>query len=141
MFKEGAMKLPKSSGIVNRSVIGRRIVAFIIDVAIAGLITGILDVIPAALNANYLSLFVFLFGVLLVFCRDALGRSPGKALMRLRVIDIHTKRTASLYKRIVRNVTSPISFLEILFFRKNTGSRLSDLWLGVKVVSDTETLL
>ncbi len=124
----------------NGSVFHRRMIAFFIDLAIVCVVTYVLMVLGELLPIKYGGLIAEIIGVLLMIFRDAFGKSPGKIMMRLTVINIHTNKQAAIYQRILRNITTPLWMLEVLICRFNNGLRLTDMWLGTKVVSDQDAL-
>ena len=128
------------SNVTNGSVFSRRAIAFVIDIAISCVITYILMVMGYLLDVENTSLIGLLIGVVLVICRDSFGKSPGKVMMRLTVISVRTKKKASLFHRIARNITTPFWMIEVVVCRICNGLRITDFWFGTKVVSDTETL-
>ena len=128
------------SNITNGSVFVRRAIAFVIDIVISCVITYVLMLMGYILEADSFSLIAMIIGIALVIGRDAFGRSPGKTMMRLIVINIHTQKKASLFHRIARNITTPFWMIEVIVCRICNGLRITDFWFGTKVISDTEAL-
>ena len=80
--------------------------------------------------------FVITLGLILMVGRDIFGRSLGKCIMGLKIIDINTNLPARLYKRIVRNFTFPITVVEaIVLLSQNNNSRFGDTLSGTRVES------
>lgn len=126
--------------ISNGSVFFRRALAFIIDLVISCLISFAFVVIGYLLVIENISWIAVIIVIVQIVCRDAFGRSPGKKIMQLTVICNHTKKKAPLFHRIVRNITCPLWMVEAIVCLITRGLRITDLWLGTKVVSDTEVL-
>lgn len=119
------------------SIVKKRMLAFIIDFFFVMLIMSIL-------RYGFKSESFWLnygIGVLCVLLRDIIfgGRSLGKIIMGLKVIDTKTDTRASIWKLIVRNITSPIWFVDaIIVFSDNSNPRLMDRALNLKVVDKNE---
>ena len=82
---------------------------------------------------------IFIIGVALFFCKDSLqGRSFGKRLLKLQVIDNYNRTPAGPVRCMVRNlfiIIWPLEFLITLFSRER---RLGDLAAGTRVVRFNE---
>ena len=64
--------------------------------------------------------------LLLVF-RDIFGKSIGKVLLGLEIIDIRTGKTATLGQRLLKNITTPLTVIEIVILLcKKENLRLGD---------------
>ena len=124
--------------IASGSVFSRRAVAFFIDTAIGCVLSCILSVIGAFIHPQYGSLAAMFIGITLIICRDAFGKSPGKALMRLTVIDVRTQKRAAFLKRILRQLTTPLWMIEAVVCLVCNGIRITDFWLSTKVAADQE---
>ena len=79
------------------------------------------------------------FGVLLLglfFCKDAFaGKSPGKALLGVRVIDTTTGQPADVMASFKRNLPLIIPFMPLIVAgRLCSGYRTGDKWAGTKVI-------
>ena len=118
----------------------KRIGAFIIDFIIIALIYDIpffiLVMFPLiqgkAPNSNVIMtrafISTFIAFILLVFKDIFKDGSIGKKIMKLKIIDSETKEPASLGKRILRNVTWFLSWIEIIVYfvtNKRIGDRLA----------------
>ena len=69
-------------------------------------------------------------GFVLIVFRDIFGKSPGKIIFGLEIVDNQTGMKASAFKRILKNVTTPLTIIEgvILLVSKDTrrlGDRLA----------------
>ncbi len=124
--------------IINGNVIFRRAIAVLIDMFVIGGISLLPEYIVFLLNFKYDTLVWIFFVGILTLIRDAFGRSLGKAIMRLQVIDVRTRRSASWQKKIIRNITTPFWMIELTVCFITKGLRLTDFWCGTKVVSDTD---
>jgi uncharacterized RDD family membrane protein YckC len=81
--------------------------------------------------------FVTLFlSMLLLTPKDAFaGRSPGKWLLGLRVVDRDTAKPISLLQSIERNLPLVIPFAPLIAaIQINKGPRLGDGWANTKVI-------
>ena len=118
----------------------KRIGAFVIDFIIIALIYDIpffILVMFPILQGNALSgnaimtrtfISTFIAYILLVFKDIFKDGSIGKKIMKLKIIDSETKESASLGKRILRNVTWFLSWIEIIVYfvtYKRIGDRLA----------------
>lgn len=78
--------------------------------------------------------FVMALGVLVLMGRDIFGRSLGKCICRLKIVDIKTNSPAKCYQRILRNIAAPIIAIEALILcLKNDDRRLGDMLAGTSV--------
>ena len=117
----------------------KRIGAFFIDFIIIALIYDIpfiIFVMLPMLQGNNISnvimprtfLCVFFAFILLVFKDVFKNGSLGKKIMKLKIIDSETKENASFGKRILRNITWILSWIEIIVYlasNKRIGDRLA----------------
>jgi len=127
----------------------RRILSAIIDLGLDSLVTKLgFEIVLSLSGRNFIewghshikehffppiALMVVYFVLFLL--KDAAGRSPGKILFGLRIVQ--NEERAPLWKRILRNVTIiiwPIEAAALLF----TGRRLLDRLLGLDVVEQAE---
>lgn len=78
--------------------------------------------------------FVMALGILALIGRDIFGRSLGKCIFRLKIVDIKTNYRAKCYQRILRNIAAPIIVIEaLILFIKNDNRRLGDILAGTSV--------
>ncbi|MBQ7378528.1 MAG: RDD family protein [Clostridia bacterium] len=122
----------------NGGVFERRIVAFFIDLFITCAVCAVLMLAGELLFVPYSKLIAMAIAVMLIICRDAFGTSPGKIMMRLCVIDTRTNKHAAVHQRILRNISTPLWMIEALICYLKKGLRMTDMWLGTKVVSDMD---
>lgn len=126
----------------SKSILIRRAVAFLIDVFMLLIPTILLWYVvtmaisgsdaTAATRKTYTAAAFPLIMLVFVSLKDVLGRSPGKKLMRLRIISITGKPKVSVLCRIVRNVTFIVWPIELIVIAL-TGIRLTDRILGLTV--------
>lgn len=117
-----------------KTIIIKRVFAFIIDLFF---LTFIIAVLGKILNVTEF-LFAYVYGIPVLLVRDVVfcGRSLGKIIMGLKVIDVKTNKRASIWRLIVRNITSPIWFVDaIIVFIDNSKQRLMDRVLDLQVVN------
>ena len=122
---------------MNTNVIIRRIIAWIIDWNLSGLpcllyTTIFMDVFqrPSFQNIGYILIFmllVFLYPVTFVF-RDVIfkGRSIGKRIFGLYVLDKNTNEPASIEQRIIRNLfffVYPVDGIILIATKESIGDR------------------
>ena len=122
---------------MNNNVRFRRIIAWIIDWNLSGLpcliyTTIFMDVFksPSIQSMGYILIFmilVFLYPVTFVF-RDVIfkGRSIGKRIFGLYVLDKNTNESASIKQRIIRNLfffIYPIDGIILLATKESIGDK------------------
>ena len=118
----------------------KRFLAFIIDFVITAIINNIpfwiLIMIPLLrghslpsssiiLRAMLSTLIAFLYLLLRDLPKNG---SVGKMVMKLKVVDVKTKEPASMGKRLLRNVTWFLSWIEIIVYlaaKKRIGDMLA----------------
>ena len=122
---------------MNTNVRIRRIIAWIIDWNLFGLpcllyTTIFMDVFqrPSFQNIGYILIFmllVFLYPLTFVF-RDVIfkGRSIGKRIFRLYVLDKNTNESASIKQRIIRNLfffICPVDGIILIITKESIGDK------------------
>ena len=122
---------------MSNNVRFRRIIAWIIDWNLSGLpcllyTTIFMNVFkrPSIQSVGYILIFVllaFLYPVTFVF-RDVIfkGRSIGKRIFRLHVLDKNTNETASTKQRIIRNLfffICPVDGIILLVTKESIGDK------------------
>ena len=122
----------------------KRIVAGIFDFFIIALIYEIpfvifimLPLITGQISSDIVikrALYCTLFALLLLIFKDIFKNgSIGKRIMKLEIIDSKTQEKALLTKRILRNVTWVLSFIEVIFLIAS-DKRIGDRIAGTEVV-------
>lgn len=97
--------------------------SFMIDTMIC---TGIAIGICAICTLN--NIFIIAFGLLLLIFRDVPGKSIGKLLLGLDIVDGQSNKRASLLQRLVKNITSFVTILEIpILLLRNDHKRIGDM--------------
>ena len=80
------------------------------------------------------ALYCTLFALLLLIFKDIFKNgSIGKRIMKLEIVDSKTKEKALLTKRILRNVTWVLSFIEVIFLIAS-DKRIGDRIAGTEVL-------
>lgn len=125
---------------MNNNVRIRRILAWIIDWNLSGLpcmlyTTIFMDVFkrPSIQNLGYIlimMLLVFLYPVTFVL-RDLIfrGRSVGKRLFKLHILDKNTNETASKKQKIIRNLFFFVYFVDgivLISTKESIGDRIAN---------------
>lgn len=123
----------------------KRIIAGIIDFIIIAVIYEIpffiLIILPliagglSSINMIDRIFFCTLIALFLLISKDVFKKgSVGKQIMKLEIIDIKTNEKAFLSKRILRNLTWFLSFVEVIVLMA-TGKRIGDRIAGTEVVA------
>ena len=127
-------------GALEEKMNSKRIGAFFIDLIICALIYDIplliLVVLPTLQGKStgnnfimYRTLICTFFAYLLFVFKDVFSfGSIGKKIMKLKIIDSTTNENASTSKRILRNITWILSFIEFFVYfatQKRIGDRLA----------------
>lgn len=123
----------------------KRIIAGIIDFIIISVIYEIpffiLIILPliagglSSINMIDRIFFCTLIALFLLIFKDVFKKgSVGKQIMKLEIIDIKTNEKAFLSKRILRNLTWFLSFVEVIVLMA-TGKRIGDRIAGTEVVA------
>lgn len=123
----------------------KRIIAGIIDFIIIAVIYEIpffiLIILPliagglSSINMIDRIFFCTLIALFLLIFKDVFKKgSVGKQIMKLEIIDIKTNEKAFLSKRILRNLTWFLSFVEVIVLMA-TGKRIGDRIAGTEVVA------
>ncbi len=125
---------------MNNNSIIRRIIAWIIDWNLSGLPCMIYTTIfmevfkrPSFENIGYILIFillVFLYIITFVF-RDVIfmGRSVGKRIFRLFVLDKNTNEKASVSQRIIRNLfffIYPVDGIVLIITKESIGDKIAN---------------
>ena len=129
----------------------KRIIAGIIDFIIIAVIYEIpffiLIILPliagglSSINMIDRIFFCTLIALFLLIFKDVFKKgSVGKQIMKLEIIDIKTNEKAFLSKRILRNLTWFLSFVEVIVLMA-TGKRIGDRIAGTEVVAAVWVML
>jgi len=85
--------------------------------------------------------YIGLFGFALYFCKDIInGRSIGKRILKLQVVDNKTGEVASPLQCFVRDIFCILWLIEVIVAITNTSRRLGDKVAGTKLVHFDPTL-
>ncbi|MFN5460349.1 MAG: RDD family protein, partial [Bacteroidota bacterium] len=86
---------------------------------------------------NKLIIIMYLFTESLFYFKDGLsGKSLGKKIFNLKVVEINTLQTVSPLKSVFRNLITIFFPIEILFLLINSNKRLGDYFCGTTVIKD-----
>ncbi|MBS3055277.1 MAG: RDD family protein [Candidatus Aenigmarchaeota archaeon] len=102
------------------ATLGQRILAWIVDLIIIGIIAGILgglafgSIFLGALTANpfaavfgvttLLVMFIVIFGYTIYFEGTRQGQTVGKMVMKIRVVDDKTRKYITMEQSVIRNI-------------------------------------
>ncbi|MBI3220090.1 MAG: RDD family protein [Bacteroidetes bacterium] len=107
-------------------------------------IPGIINGVSKAFNINHEqrnpdlfgdTIYIMIIGFAVYFCKDSIhGRSPGKRILKLQVVDNATGIAASPIKCFIRNLFCVLWPIEALVALVNTERRIGDFVAGTKLV-------
>lgn len=87
--------------------------AFYIDLMISVAIAMIFNtIVYGELSFDHIYLDIGLAFILLTF-RDIFGKSVGKLLLGMSIVDTRDNNKAKIFQRLVKNITTPLSIIEI----------------------------
>lgn len=82
------------------------------------------------------TLIVTYFSMLFMLVRDLIGKkSPGKRIMKLKIVDKCNGNEATLKQKFFRNITFLLGPVEIIVFLLTKG-RIGDRIAGTKIISE-----
>lgn len=116
------------------------IMTFLILFLVApGMIYDVIQIIQTHKTPSTLffgNLYVNIFAFSLYFNKDALlGRSVGKRILKLQVVNIESGEPAGPLKCLLRNITMPFWPIEIIAALINNERRIGDYIAGTKLTS------
>ncbi len=117
--------------------IALRAIAFWIDMAIMlfGVMTVDLSVFGYTGFSSRHTYIIMLVGMGIMVFRDVWGRSIGKKLLKLKIVNHKDGSKAKFYQRLLRNITSFIMVVEVVFVLiRSDRRRLGDLIAGTDVI-------
>lgn len=119
----------------NKTVLIFRGIAFIIDAMLcASIAIAILFILKGGLHLqdNYLTIGI---GLTLFILRDIFGKSLGKYLLGMTIVDSKTQNKVKFYQRLLKNITAPLSIIEIpmIIFAKD-NKRIGDRLAKTEIV-------
>ena len=104
-----------------------RIAAFIVDQYICCMLLFIGSFVITGDILGYGKHLGVIIPVTLFIFRDVFGRSIGKIILKLEIVDSRTGKKATLWQRLLKNITAPITVMEILIILlKKEQFRLGD---------------
>ena len=119
---------------MKKTLLFRAIALGIDAIIIAGIIIPLLLILFGENSLDYVYLGIFAACVFVVL-RDIFGKSIGKYLMGLNIVDIKSNERAKFYQRLLRNITAPITIAEgIILLASKRHSRIGDNIAKTKVV-------
>ena len=112
-------------------------IAFMIDLMMSALIALIIGfLINGGFSLDNLTMCT-LIGSIFMISRDTLGKSLGKYFLGLSIISAEENKKTKFYQRWLRNITSPIYIVDILFVLiSRRHMKLGDLLAKTNVVLD-----
>ena len=108
----------------------KRLIAAVIDFYIVIFII-IFSVLLIGIELD--SWLLIAVGVVLLCLKDVSGRSVGKKLLKLGLLDVDSERTPSLIKRVLRNISMVIWPVEV-FLLLSKRRRIGDTLCHTRVV-------
>ncbi len=112
----------------------KRFAATTIDAMICAafiVLPDILGLMESGVVIEYVS--IGLAGIMLLL-KDVFGRSPGKMILGLYIVDDNTGRKPKAWKLMLRNLLLPLWIIDGGICLFTTGRRLADIVLKVRVV-------
>jgi uncharacterized RDD family membrane protein YckC len=131
------MELRRYNEIMD-STFGRRTAAFAIDLFI--IMWAVFTVAGAILGPDIASIdnikFIILIGLVLFILKDVFGRSLGKCITSLKIINVkNPSEKVSVSKRILHNIATPLWFVDVIqVLHKGEKYKMMDKELGLDVV-------
>ena len=131
---------------MNKTLIRKRVFALAIDCAVfLSIIIFTLSVVLLASNGivsswltehNLYGLIMYIPFMSMIVLKDVFGRSLGKRLLGLTIVDIETKHNISVYRRIARNITLFVLPVEVGFLLEK-NLRSGDILAKTEVIEIT----
>lgn len=116
----------------------KRFLSFLIDEIFFSIISILLMFILSHIgilkeNFNFSLIGPIIFWTLFIF-KDLKGKSLGKSILKLQIVDCHTKKRASPLKCVLRNLFYVLGVFDLIFVCYHSqGRRLGDYVAGTKV--------
>lgn len=142
---EGKPFLEKTKYVFPKADFGKRFLAALIDY----LILIVLVFISYRIADAIFGLLMLIAGIIVMLMRDGFnkGKGIGKALVKLRIINIDTRKPISKSESFVRRLLDIIFYsigsgilliVELIMCNTNRGQRLSDILLKLQVVNESD---
>ena len=118
------------------NILGRRILAFLIDELLVMLFMMLLSLVPLNMNTDTLGAvwldllyyFALLSCMFILIFKDIIGgQSIGKRIMKIKVVDLYDNKP-NIFRLILRNITIfiwPVEFLLLLLGKRKIGDILA----------------
>ena len=112
-----------------------RFIAFMIDLAIAALVTLLINIILECLDIKFIFAMVGIIAWVILLCKDCfMGMSIGKRILKIQVIDSRTKQIATPAKCVLRNLFYLVGLIDIPFlFCQTKKLRFADYIVHTEV--------
>lgn len=123
------------------SILIKRETAWLIDLIIATGIVFIPDVLLTRLTNYNPFFFTVAVGFLLFICKDMSGRSVGKRILGLQIVNSNKEGRVSLWKLTLRNILSPFWIVDAIICLCTQGEKIEDLILNITVIENTNNIL
>ncbi len=120
----------------NFNLMIKRFLSCMIDVMLGTAFIVIPDIIGLKYPNETFELICFLLVVILVLFKDVFGRSLGKRLLKLHIIDVKTKKVPKTWKLMCRNLLLPLWIIDTFFCWGFKGQRIADKILNIEVVEE-----
>lgn len=116
-----------------------RMLALWVDLVIGITLTSfVCSVVEKLFETNTNVLQSLILCIFIIF-RDVFGRSVGKRIFKLHIVDQKSNSNSSLYQRIIRNISMIIGFVELPIVLLNKDSRrLGDILAGTSVCCENK---
>ena len=115
-------------------------IAFMIDLMMSALIALIIGfLINGGFSLDNVTMCTLIGGIFMI-SRDTLGKSLGKYFLGLSIISAEENKKTKFYQRWLRNITSPIYIVDILFVLiSRRHMKLGDFLAKTNVVLDEDS--
>lgn len=122
-------------------MIFKRLIAFVIDLLIIAVITGILFLLTQSLKSQILILLFSALMITFLLCKDIVnGQSFGKIIMKLKVVDSRSNNSATNISVIVRNIFVIFWIVEVFVLFVSKDMRIGDYIAKTKVISNEKLI-
>ena len=111
--------------------------AFLMDIMIYSAIMQVIVWIFYKIPVFEITPVIIGIAFILMFFRDVFGKSIGKYLLGLNIIDSRSKDKSKVYQRLLKNITLPLWFVEapiVIFSKKHR--RIGDLLAKTETTVD-----
>lgn len=113
----------------------RRFAATLIDAMICAAFIVLPDILGMFEDAPVVETVGIALAGIMLLLKDVFGRSPGKIILGLYIVDDNTGRVPRVWKLMLRNLLLPLWIIDGGICLFTTGRRLADIVLKVRVVA------